>query len=238
MKSRRIFRAKKNCSKCDSSEFVKSGFRTYSCLRCNPNSGLESEWRPYLSPTIYLVSSLILSYIWLAITYPVTGMEYIWISTEGLKIWGVDNEKILSGEFYRIITGAFVHTDILHILFNIIVLVIAGARLEHRKSGAYILPIFFLGVLLTNIVSLERGLYYGHVGSSGGVLTLLAFLLFHQHKDYVFGYLESSIFVFLTIIMSTDPSTNIYSHYGGLMIGTLLGILYRPLEVIRIDRSV
>lgn len=63
-----------------------------------------------------------------------------------------NREQILAGEWWRLVTGAGVHFSWSHLIYNAVILLVAGWLLE-RENG----PRFFLLVLITSVIS---GLYF------------------------------------------------------------------------------
>ena len=57
------------------------------------------------------------------------------------------------GEWWRLVTGAFLHADIRHVLLNMIMLFLLGRRLEQQIGNGY-----FLGVCATSLLWGSAGL--------------------------------------------------------------------------------
>ena len=114
--------------------------------------------------------------------------------TQGLGINGGGNSRlavdlglfgpfVADGQWYRIITAAFVHAGIIHLLFNMIVLWWLGGALE-RYAGTTRMGLIFLtsivwgsaGALLLDPMALT-------VGASGGIYGLMAALLVLERQQ-------------------------------------------------------
>lgn len=96
-------------------------------------------------------------------------------------------ERIRSGEIWRLITPIFLHTDIFHILFNMLWLAVLGIQLEHRQGPRR----YMLFILLTAAVS-NTAQYImsgpNFLGFSGVLCAMLAFIWVRQAHAPWEGY--------------------------------------------------
>ena len=88
-----------------------------------------------------------------------------------------DRALILHGEWWRIVTGHWVHFSLSHLFWNLVVLVPAGAWVErlapHRTRVLFLLSPLVIGVVLFAAdPALQR--YAGFSGVAAAVLALLA----------------------------------------------------------------
>lgn len=84
-----------------------------------------------------------------------------------------DPALILEGEFYRLLTNAFFHSDISHLVFNMFVIYIYGNLLERRIGTIRTGVIYFAGVIGSGIVwTLLRT--KPSLGASAGAFSLIA----------------------------------------------------------------
>lgn len=140
-----------------------------------------------------------------------------------------NNEMILAGEYWRLITPIFVHLGFSHILFNSFSLIIFAPALE-RTLGSFIFIIVYLAAgIAANIATLLiQPAYFTHVGASGAIFGLfgiyLAFVFFKK------GLIHSNdqqiiipIAVVSVIMTFLQPNINITGHIFGLISGILIG---------------
>ncbi|HMM49914.1 MAG TPA: rhomboid family intramembrane serine protease, partial [Miltoncostaeaceae bacterium] len=101
-------------------------------------------------------------------------------------VWG---PAIADGEWYRMITGGFLHASIMHVAFNMYLLWIIGGALERYAGSARFLAIYFAAVLWGSAGALVLDPNALTVGASGGVFGLMAavFLLERQRGVAVLG---------------------------------------------------
>lgn len=144
------------------------------------------------------------------------------------------NELIVEGQYYRLITSAFLHADGMHILFNMYALFALGRILEDflgkvKYSLIYIFSAFTGGIfsyLYTPNVS---------VGASGAIFGLLGALLMVAilRRNVVNRGLLPRIAVVLMISLFSGFSsgtTDNFGHIGGLIGGIALSFILLTFE--------
>lgn len=153
------------------------------------------------------------------------------------------NDAIIDdGEYYRLFTVMFLHGSIAHLFFNGYALYVIGFTIEGYFGSARFALVYFLGGLLSSIVSLVLT-DAPSVGASGALFALLGAegVFFYQHKD-LFGragrrHLSNIIFVaamnlvlgFASAAGSTSgPRIDNWAHMGGLAGGVALALFIAP----------
>ena len=132
------------------------------------------------------------------------------------------------GEWWRLLTSGFLHSQPIHLLLNMLVLWFLGQALEpifgHLKfAGVYIASLFagsFGALLLTDPLTAT-------VGASGAVYGLIGGLLI-VYRDRGIPITQSPIFGLLVInVLFTFfyPGISIGGHLGGLAGGALAALL-------------
>ena len=80
-----------------------------------------------------------------------------------------------SGEWYRILTAAFLHADAIHLLLNGVALYLAGAALETLIGRTWFIALFVIGAVGGSLLSLAiNPATMVSVGASGAIMGLLA----------------------------------------------------------------
>ncbi len=65
-----------------------------------------------------------------------------------VSAFGVHGPSVAAGQYYRIITGTFLHGNILHLLFNCYALYVIGSQLESFLGKIkYIIIYLFSGII-------------------------------------------------------------------------------------------
>jgi membrane associated rhomboid family serine protease len=134
---------------------------------------------------------------------------------------------VAEGEWYRLVTGGFLHGSLLHLGFNMFALWILGRSLEPNVGrvpyGAVYVASLLAGSL--GVMVLDPGALT--VGASGAVFGLFGFALVAQWvrginpMDTGLG----GIIILNLIITFTIPGISIGGHLGGLIGGAVAGML-------------
>lgn len=140
------------------------------------------------------------------------------------------NILINHGQYYRLLTAAFLHGGIIHIFFNMSALNIIGKQVETVYGGKKFLIIYFISALGGNIFSYLFKPSSISVGASGAIFGLLgAMLLFGIKerqkigKEYAKNILET---IGLNVIIGlTIPNIDNFAHMGGLVIGFVMSFI-------------
>lgn len=144
-----------------------------------------------------------------------------------LQFLGASNtESILNGEFYRLISGAFLHADIFHFLTNMYALYIIGKQIESFLGRFKYLIIYLFSALAGNLLSLLfiEGISIGASGAIFGLLGALVYFGFH-YRIYLANALKSQIIpiIILNLMLGfVVPNINTFAHIGGLVGGVLM----------------
>jgi membrane associated rhomboid family serine protease len=133
---------------------------------------------------------------------------------------------VAHGDWWRLITSAFLHYGPIHLGINMLVLWIYGAALEMRLGAGRFLLLYLVsglagaaGALLVNPLSPT-------VGASGAIFGIFgAGLVLERQRDFVFGGGAFAL-IALNLAFSFTPGLNISwgGHVGGL-IGGIIGTL-------------
>ena len=162
------------------------------------------------------------------------GAEAVRDWMEALRLLGMkDNALIQAGEYWRLVTAAFLHGGILHLGCNMIGLWNLGQFLE-MTYGARRFLIIYVGSALAGSIGSFLGTMGPAVGASGAIFGLLgAGLVFslRYRKSFpdgvgmsIFRQLLFWVVLFLVIGFSVRIVDN-SGHIGGLLGGIALGLL-------------
>ena len=140
---------------------------------------------------------------------------------------GFDLIGVADGEYYRLVTAAFLHAGLFHILFNMFALLQIGPVLEQALGRGRFLALYLLSALGGSVAAyvLADPGQLG-VGASGAI-----FGLFGAYYVVVrrLGGETSTIVVLLGInlvITFTVPNIDYRAHLGGLVTGALLAAVF------------
>lgn len=139
---------------------------------------------------------------------------------------------IATGDWWRLISGAFLHANLIHLGMNMLLLWLLSQELEPALGRARFLALYVtsllggsLGVMLLSPVSPT-------VGASGAVFGLMGGLVVLQLRARQNPW-QSGIggLVLLNVLLTfTLPGISVGGHLGGLAAGAAAGALLQPLR--------
>ncbi len=134
---------------------------------------------------------------------------------------------IADGEWWRMLTGAFLHASIIHIGFNMYLLWILGGALERYVGTGRFLAVYFSAVLWGSVGALALSPDSPTIGASGGVFGLMAALYLLERQRGV-ALLGSSVGMLLLLNLGITfvlPGISIGGHIGGIVGGAAAGLV-------------
>lgn len=138
---------------------------------------------------------------------------------------------VADGEYWRLLTAAFLHAGILHILFNMYALSLFGPMLEQFLGYVRFIALYFTTAIASSVtVYWLSPVHQPTLGASGAIFGLFgaSFAVFMKR-----GLDVSSLLMLLGInllITFTVPNISWQGHLGGLVSGLVLGgvLAYAP----------
>jgi membrane associated rhomboid family serine protease len=133
------------------------------------------------------------------------------------------------GEYYRLLTAAFLHGGLLHLATNMLTLYIVGAPLERVLGPARYLTIYLISALGGSLLALLLSpAYTVGVGASGAIFGLFGALVVLRRQ---IGAEAGGLFVLIglnLVISFTLPNISWQAHIGGLLTGALVAVALLP----------
>jgi membrane associated rhomboid family serine protease len=135
------------------------------------------------------------------------------------RLW-LDGPDVANGDYWRLLTSAFVHYGILHIAMNMWVLWLIGGALEQRLGRARYLALYVVSGLAGSAGALLVTPNAATAGASGAIFGLFgAALVLERQGIFVFGGSIIGI-VILNIAFTLGVSgISIGGHFGGFIGG-------------------
>ena len=128
---------------------------------------------------------------------------------------------VADGEWWRLVTSAFIHASIIHLLFNMLMLWWFGSALEALLGRARYLGIYFVSVLggaAGALLATQANQLT--VGASGAVFGILgAGVVLERRNVMVFGGGALTVVVLNLALTFLIPGISIGGHLGGLAAG-------------------
>ncbi len=152
-----------------------------------------------------------------------------------IKFGAFQKDLILGEEYYRLITSAFLHIGIFHLLFNCYALYVIGRQLESFLGKIKFLIIYLVSALCGSLMSMIFPISIS-AGASGAIFGLLGSLLYfgYNYRVYLGTVLKSQIIplilinlIFGFMVSGINNAAHIGGLIGGILITMSLGIKYK-----------
>jgi membrane associated rhomboid family serine protease len=131
------------------------------------------------------------------------------------------------GEWWRLVTAAFLHYGPIHLLLNMVALYWFGSLLEERiGSGRYLLLYLVSGISgSAGALLWSGGFLTPTVGASGAIFGILgAGLVLERQRDYVFGGSALGVIVINFVFTFSISGISKGGHIGGLVGGIICAL--------------
>jgi membrane associated rhomboid family serine protease len=127
---------------------------------------------------------------------------------------------VAEGQYWRLITAAFLHYGPFHLLLNMLALWWFGTLLEQRIGSGKFLLLYIVSGLAGSAGALIASPLEPTVGASGAIFGILgAGLVLERQRDYVFGGSALAIIVINLVLTVSLPNISLGAHIGGLIGG-------------------
>ena len=185
----------------------------------NRKDAIETEG--ILEPKKPIVTMIILGIIGLVYLYGLLSN-----SDSLVYNFGVNRAFIQYGEVYRLLTGTFIHIDLIHLICNCYALFIIGSMVEGYYGRKKYPVIYLVSAITGSLLSICMSSGFS-IGASGAVFGLLGSLLYfgYHYRVYfgsvILGRIIPVIMINLAIGFMISGIDN-FAHIGGLIGGFLI----------------
>ena len=151
---------------------------------------------------------------------------------------------IRAGEYYRLITGTFLHANIVHLLFNCYALYVLGSQLESFIGKTKYIIMYLFSALLGALFSMIFTHNAMSIGASGAIFGIMGSMLYfgYHYRVFLGNIIRSQIIPLIAVNLAIGfmlSSIDNFAHIGGLIGGLLstmaLGIKYHSTKSERIN---
>lgn len=137
--------------------------------------------------------------------------------------------EVRHGEVWRLITPIFIHFGVIHLLFNMLMLIDLGSRIESREHPGVFIALFLTIAILSNLGQYFIGHSTGFGGMSGVVYGFFGYIWIRSKSAPFSGYLLDSMTVMMMLVwfffcFQTAYVAN-WAHAAGLLVGMAWGAL-------------
>ena len=149
-----------------------------------------------------------------------------------MTMWQKDNYAIADGEYYRLISSAFLHNGFLHLAVNMYSLYIIGPIIIQAFSTIGFAIIFLLSAIAGSLMSYLFNPHYS-VGASGAIAGLVGALLVYAVINNQMQAVQNILFIIglnLAIAFYINSQTNgggidNWGHLGGFLAGGVISLI-------------
>ena len=144
-----------------------------------------------------------------------------------INMYCIHGPSIRAGQYYRIITGIFLHGSIMHLFFNSYALYVIGSQIENYFGRIKYLIIYLFSGIMGALFSMIFNNNVASIGASGAIFGLMGALLYfgYHYRVYLGNVLKTQLIpliifnLFLGFILTGVDN---FAHIGGLIGGILI----------------
>lgn len=205
-------------------------------MKLTSDIGKKNEDDAKMAEDVFTKKDPIITKLLLLINTVVFILSFAMGQDEIIRIFSNFGPAVKSGELYRLITGAFVHVDAIHFLFNMYALYIIGPQLENFFGKWKYLIIYIGSAIVGSFLSIMFNPSVVSIGASGAIFGLLGALVYfgYHYRVYLDSVIKSQIIplIFLNLLigfMSTgiDNAAHIGGLIGGVLVSMAVGVRYK-----------
>jgi membrane associated rhomboid family serine protease len=191
-------------------------------------AGAEPGGRPLVTPT--LVALNVAVFAW---TVATSGSVSRNDRAPLFQDWALVPGAVADGEWWRVLTGGFLHFGPIHLLFNMMALWVIGRDVEPALGHGRFLAVYLVSLLggstAVMLLSAPNSLVAGASGAVFGLMGALAVLL--RRLRIPLGQVGGLILVNLVITFLL-PGISVAGHLGGLVVGAVAtaALVYAPAD--------
>ncbi len=133
--------------------------------------------------------------------------------------------------FYRLITSAFLHLNLIHIAFNMYALYLLGPRVEKYYGKTKFLLIYLVSAIMGGVFScVFNAADVFSFGASGAIFGLFGSIIYftYYYRATLHELLRSSLIptlAFNLLLGFMIPGIDVFGHLGGLIGGVLMSMI-------------
>lgn len=213
--------------------FKEDGFELFAKITTDINKKTELDSRQ--AEDIFKPKKPTVTYTLLIINILVFIYMHIFTDPNSFATMFANNRYyIRQGEIYRLITCAFLHADILHLLFNCYALYIIGSQVESFFGKIKYIIIYFGSIVMASLLSICATNSFS-LGASGAIFGLLGAILYfgYHYRIYLGNVIKTQIIPIIVLnlclgfaVSGIDNAAHIGGLIGGIFTSMICGIKY------------
>ena len=148
------------------------------------------------------------------------------LNEEVITSYGVHGPSIRAGQLYRLITGGFLHGNLIHLFFNCYALYIIGTQVESYIGKVKYTLVFFISMIFGSLTSMTFSGPDFSIGASGAIFGVIGSLIYfgYHYRVFLGNVVKTQIIplvIFNLVLGFILPNVDNFAHIGGLIGGIL-----------------
>jgi rhomboid protease GluP len=193
----------------------------------------------YVTPLLFVANTTV--FIIMALQFRSTGP----FSRDQVISWGANfGPMVREGQWFRLLTGTFIHGGLPHLLANLYGLLFAGMMLERIEGPRMTAAVYFVTGVIASGASLLMHPHEASAGASGAIFGLWGFMLialimanFGRRGTLMpAAYFATYIGLNLAVGAKTIGVDDV-AHLVGLVVGLVLGAVFGRKKNVRPRRA-
>ena len=141
--------------------------------------------------------------------------------------YSVHGPSIRNGEYYRLLTGIFLHGSIWHLGFNCYALYSVGSQIENYLGRMKYICIYLFSGIIGSLFSMSFSGTAASIGASGAIFGLMGALLYfgYYYRIYLGNVAKTQILPLILLNLGMGfmlPGVDNFAHIGGLVGGLMI----------------
>ncbi len=187
----------------------------------------ETERKSRLYDKVFSQKPIVVTYALIVINIIVFILQYMEIINTNL--YATSAYSIKMGHYWVVLTSAFLHSDIIHILCNMYSLYFIGVQLETVLGKKKFIVVYLISAIMGSLASalLSGG---AAIGASGAIFGLIGAMLYfgYYYRLYLGNVVRSQIIPVILINLFIGfmlPGVDNFGHIGGLVGGIFAAMM-------------
>ncbi len=134
-------------------------------------------------------------------------------------------------QIYRLLTNAFLHSSLMHLVFNLLAFYYVGVVIERTLNSKKYLILLLSGIIFS---SLSVGILAQNsitIGLSGGIYCLFTYFVLYFAYSGFFDLRQFVPTILLNLMLNFIPGVSWQCHLGGAVCGALFFFVYKEKKV-------
>ncbi len=173
---------------------------------------------PYV--TYFLMAACVIFYL-----VPILSGHY----GDVIDLYCIHGPSIRAGQYYRLLTGIFLHGGLLHLICNTYALYIIGSQIESYLGRVKYLIIYFYSAFCGALLSITLSGGVGSIGASGAIFGLMGAMVYfgYYYRVFLGNVVKSQLIPIIALNLFlgfASSGIDNFAHIGGLIGGVLITI--------------